>query len=185
MQKQIHLVLGELEIGQLLDGLEIREQAWRNTAVYLETGESPEEFFLAEECSNEHEAQNIANIYKAIIAKIRKQLDFQKSPVTSLDILAPPKAGVASGYAIDIDTFFQGPVAVERGENDKPIAYPTERAAQCEIADIMIIRLEQFLAGERDFEDATHIEEYVVPVDLHPDGSITDQNGNTFPNASW
>ena len=100
MQKQIHLVLGETEIGQLLDGLEIREQAWRNTAIYLETGESPEEFFLAEECSNEHEAQNIANIYKAIIAKIRKQLDFQKSPVTSLDILTPPKEGVASGYAI-------------------------------------------------------------------------------------
>jgi hypothetical protein len=43
----------------------------------------------------------------------------------------------------------------------------------------------KFLAGERDFEDATTIEEYVVPVDLHPDGSITDEDGNTFPNDSW
>jgi hypothetical protein len=82
---------------------------------------------------NAREARNIADIYRTIIAKTHKQLDFQKSPVTSLDILAAPKEGVTSGYAIYIDIFFQGPVAVERGEHDKPIAYPTERAANAKL----------------------------------------------------
>lgn len=186
MRKQIHLVLGDVEIFQLLDGLKIREESWRKTAAYLETEKFPDEdFFLIEECSNPDEAEKIADDYKIIIEKIRKQLTAQQAPVTSQDILQPPKEGTASGYAIYINTFFQGPVAVERNESEKPIAYPTERAAQCEIVESTIIRLEQFLAGERDFEDATTIEEYIVPVELHPDGSITDENGNTFPNPSW
>jgi hypothetical protein len=186
MRKQIHLVLGDSEIFQLLDGLEIREDCWRKTAAYLETEKFPDdEFFLIEECSNPDEARNIADDHKTSIDKIRKQLTAQQAPVTSEDILQPPKQGTTSGYAIYIDTFFQGPVAAERNESDKPIAYPTDRAAQCEIVESTIIRLEQFLAGERDFEDATTIEEYIVPVDLHRDGSITDENGNTFPNQTW
>jgi hypothetical protein len=186
MQKQIHLVLGELDVFQILDGLEVREESWRKTAAYLDTEEFPDDdAFVIEECSSAHEARNIADIYHTIIATIRKQLTFQQSPVTSEDILTPPKEGTISGYAIYIGTFCQGAVAVERGEHDKPIAYPTERAAQCEIVESTIIRLQQFLAGERDFEDATTVEEYIVPVDLHPDGSITDEDGNTFPNDSW
>ena len=184
--RKIHLVLGDSEISQLLDGLEIREESWRKTAAYLETEKFPDDdFFLIEECSNPDEARNIADDYKTIIEKIRKQLTAQQAPVTSQDILEPPKDGTTSGHAIYIDTFFQGPVAAERSEADKPIAYPTKRAAQCEIAELAIIRLEQFLAGERDFEDATTIEEFIVPVDLHPDGSITDEYDCSYPNDSW
>jgi hypothetical protein len=90
-----------------------------------------------------------------------------------------------AAYAIYINTFFQGPVAIERSEDDKPVAYATEHDAQLEIADLTIIRLQQFIAGERDFGDAITVEEYVEPVHLHPDGSITDEHGNTYPNPSW
>lgn len=36
------------------------------------------------------------------------------------------------------------------------------------------------MVGERDFEDAITIEEYIVEVDVGPDGSITDEDGNHF-----
>jgi len=51
--------------------------------------------------------------------------------------------------------------------------------AQKEIADNMMTRLQQFLDGEREYEDAIEVEEYVVPVILHPDGVITDEDGNS------
>ena len=41
-------------------------------------------------------------------------------------------------------------------------------------------RLEQFLSGERDFDDAMTVEEYIVAVDVLADGSITDADGNHF-----
>jgi hypothetical protein len=186
MRKQIHLVLGANQIFQLLDGLEMRQESWRKTAAYLETEQFPDDdFFLIEECSSADEARNIADDYKTIIDKIRKQLTAQHAPVTSEDILQPPAERTASGYAIYINTLCQGRVPVERSETDKPVVYPTERAAQCAIIDWTIPRLHQFLAGERDYEDATTIEEYVEPVDLHPDGSITDEYGNRYPHQSW
>ena len=58
--------------------------------------------------------------------------------------------------------------------------FETELEAQKEIADDQITRLQQFLDGERDFEDAIAVEEYIVPVTVHPDGIITDEDGNRF-----
>jgi len=91
------------------------------------------------------------------------------------------------GYCIFIDTVFQGAVpAVTEEDGDDPNAteiicvFPTEREAQLEIADFMMIRLQQFLDGERDFEDAITVDEYVVEVDVLPDGKIVDSNGNSF-----
>jgi len=47
-----------------------------------------------------------------------------------------------------------------------------------------MIRIQEFLDGERDFDDAMACEEYVVPVTVHADGTITDENGNCFgPNV--
>lgn len=161
MQKEFHLVLRHGEVFQLLDGLEIREQSWRDTAQYLTTGEMGGEFFLIEECSDPEEATNIANDYRKIIDRIRNQITAQQTAAASPEYLTRPKEGTGAGYAIYIDTFLQGPVAVERDENNKPVTYPTERAAHCKIAESTIIRLEQFLAGERDFEDATTIEESI------------------------
>jgi hypothetical protein len=60
------------------------------------------------------------------------------------------------------------------------IVFETEVEAQREIVDNVMIRLQQFLDGERDFDDAITVEEYVVPVTVHPDRTITDENGKCF-----
>ncbi len=44
----------------------------------------------------------------------------------------------------------------------------------------MMTRIRQFLDGDRDFEDAITVEEYVVPVSVRPDGTISDEDGNCF-----
>ncbi|MEO8617077.1 MAG: hypothetical protein ABI600_18200 [Luteolibacter sp.] len=44
----------------------------------------------------------------------------------------------------------------------------------------MITGLQQFLDGERDFEDAVTVEEYIVEVDVFPDGTMVDADGNVF-----
>jgi hypothetical protein len=84
-----------------------------------------------------------------------------------------------SGYCIFTPTFFQGPVPSVFGENDKVCIFTTETEAQREIVDNALIRLQQFLDGERDFDDAISIEEYIVKVDVLPDGSI-DSDGIHF-----
>ena len=44
----------------------------------------------------------------------------------------------------------------------------------------MMERLRQFLAGERDFDDAMTVEEYIVPVTQYPDGSVVTRSGRRF-----
>ena len=58
--------------------------------------------------------------------------------------------------------------------------FATEREAQLEIADFMMTRLQEFMDGERDFEDALETEEYIVAVMVQPDGSIIDEDGRRF-----
>jgi hypothetical protein len=87
---------------------------------------------------------------------------------------------VRHGFCIYIDTFFQGPVPVEL-ENDKQfVVYETQLEAQREIADVLMTRLQEFLDGHRDFEDAVETEDYIVEVDLYSDGSIIDEAGRRF-----
>lgn len=98
---------------------------------------------------------------------------------------AQPTGPRSDGFCIYINTFCQGPIPVERDENDKPVVYSTQGEAEREIAEDCIERLRQYLAGERDFGDAISIEEYVVPVTAFPDGSISDEDGRVFPNPWW
>ena len=89
-----------------------------------------------------------------------------------------------NGFCIYIDTLCQGPVPVVSDGEGKYIVFETELEAQREIVDNAVIRLRQFLEGDRDFDDAITVEEYVVPVTVHPDGTITDEAGNCFgPNV--
>ena len=60
------------------------------------------------------------------------------------------------------------------------MTYPAERAAQIEIAETLILRLEEFIAGARDFEDAMTVEEYILPVEVAPDGSVRTEDGCWF-----
>ena len=89
------------------------------------------------------------------------------------------KPNLRTGFCIYINTFFQGPVPVV-SDGEKYIVFETELEAQREIVDNAMIRLEQFMEGERDFDDAITVEEYVVPVTVRPDGRFTDEDGNCF-----
>ena len=85
-----------------------------------------------------------------------------------------------NGYCIYINTLCQGPVPVVSDGEGKYVGFETELAAQREIVDNAMTRLQQFLDGERDFADAITVEEYVVPVSVYSDGTITDEAGDTF-----
>jgi hypothetical protein len=76
MARTYRIELDELDLGQLLDGLEARADAWEKTACYHRTGDAPPDF-VVEECNDEEEAGQIANHYRSIISKIEKQRDSQ------------------------------------------------------------------------------------------------------------
>jgi hypothetical protein len=75
--KEYQLTLSALDVGQLLDGLRIRAEAWIKTADYLESGFNPDDAFISEECSDPHEARRIAQHYERIITQIEHQIERQ------------------------------------------------------------------------------------------------------------
>ncbi len=58
--------------------------------------------------------------------------------------------------------------------------FETELEAQKEIVDYQMTRLQQFLDGEREYEDAIETEEYVVAVIIQSNGKIVDECGRCF-----
>lgn len=87
---------------------------------------------------------------------------------------------VTRGFCIYVDTVCEGACPIEYNDKGKPIVYATEEEAQRAIAEYTIERLQQFIVGERDFDDAMTVEEYVVDVDVQPDGSVCDENDQRF-----
>ena len=84
-----------------------------------------------------------------------------------------------SAFCIYITTVCEGSVPSVRDGDGKPCVFKTEVEAQREIADFVMTRLQEFIDDEDlDFKDAMTVEEYVVPVDVYPDGSIVDAEGN-------
>jgi hypothetical protein len=75
--KKYRVELEANDLGQVLEGLRAREESWRNTAIYLRDGYFPDDTFVCEECSDEHEAESIANFYKRIILSLERQRDKQ------------------------------------------------------------------------------------------------------------
>ncbi len=88
-------------------------------------------------------------------------------------------SNLRDGFCIYINTFCQGPVPLVCDENGYEV-FETELEAQKEIVDYQMTRLQQFLDGEREYEDAIEVEEYIVPVSVHPDGVIVDEDGRCF-----
>ena len=76
MQKVYSIQINAHDLGRLLDGLEARAEAWENTADYHRAGQSSPGFII-EESNDAHDAGSIANHYRSIIAKIRKQQEEQ------------------------------------------------------------------------------------------------------------
>jgi hypothetical protein len=84
-------------------------------------------------------------------------------------------------YSIFMPTFFQGKMpAWYDDESGFPVVYETELEAQREIADHHLTLIKQFLDGERDFDDAMTVEDFILPVDVWPDGRISTQDGRIF-----
>jgi hypothetical protein len=79
MTKTYRIELDEHDLGQLLDGLEIRAESWKRTAEYLRAGDMPDdgELFMIEECSDEDEAEGMAAHFEAIIKNIQSQMEAQ------------------------------------------------------------------------------------------------------------
>jgi hypothetical protein len=76
-----------------------------------------------------------------------------------------------SSYCICVDSICEGQIPIVR-DAASFVIYETEDAAQREIVDAMMTRLQEFLDGEREYDDAITVEEYVVPVQVHSDGTI-------------
>lgn len=89
-----------------------------------------------------------------------------------------------SAYAIFTRTICEGLVPAWYDETNFPVVYATELEAQREIADDLMEHLRQFLAGERDFDDAIATNDLILPVDVWPDGSISIEDGSTFGKRS-
>lgn len=99
--------------------------------------------------------------------------------------MSPVNETTKTGFCIYVDTICQGPIPVERDDEGNFYVHPTRKAAEREIVEDIMERLRQYLEGEREFDDDITVEEYVVPVSVAPNGTITDEDGRTFGKGSW
>ena len=166
------------------------------TANCLRVGDQAEgEFFLIEECSDEDEAAETAEDYGRIIAKLVNQRDSQ-AIARAGRIAAVEK--VAGEECLMSDTFYtivaesvvdglQPTVMVSDGDSPfENLFFPTEREAQLEMADRMIAKLEEFIDGERDFDDAVALDESILELVRRGDGKIFPKNHEMPPGfAGW
>lgn len=83
-------------------------------------------------------------------------------------------------FAIFTETVCDGLIPAWHDENGVPVSYPTEREAQIEIAETLIEHLEQFIAGQRDFDDASTSSDFVLPVIVMPNGTLYTTDGQFF-----
>ena len=67
------ITLNSLDLGQMLDGIEQRAKAYRDTEYYWETGDFLEEMTLVEVRDGE-EARRLAEHYERIIATVQAQM---------------------------------------------------------------------------------------------------------------
>jgi len=89
-----------------------------------------------------------------------------------------------SAYAIFTRTICEGLVPAWYDDSNFPVVYATENEAQREIANSLMEHVQQFLDGERDFEDAISVDDFILPIDVWPDGSISTEDGSTFGKRS-
>ena len=79
MRKTYCIELDSNDLGQLLEGLDMRADAWEKTEAYLLGVKfREEEFFMPEECHQPEEANAIAAHYRSIIEQITVQMEAQR-----------------------------------------------------------------------------------------------------------
>ncbi len=75
-EKTYTIVLGSNDLGQALEGLELRAQAYRNAEAYHATGEALFDEQIPE-VNDDDEARKIAEHYERIIGNVRAQKEKQ------------------------------------------------------------------------------------------------------------
>jgi len=88
-------------------------------------------------------------------------------------------------FCIFIDTVCEGRVPAWHDEKLMPLVFSTIEEAQREVVELVMERLQQFMDGQRDFDDALTVEDYILPVVVLPNGSIVDEDGNSFGKKDW
>lgn len=73
MRKTYFIQLEDNDLGQIIDGLREREESWQRTAEYFRSGENAIAMFAIEECTDEYEAEQIAQFYARIIHDLERQ----------------------------------------------------------------------------------------------------------------
>ncbi|MES2694202.1 MAG: hypothetical protein V4773_12075 [Verrucomicrobiota bacterium] len=97
----------------------------------------------------------------------------------------PTRQNGRAAFAIFTETVCEGLIPAWHDEKGVPIAYPTEREAEIEIAEMLIEHLEQFIAGERDFDDASISSDFILPVTVLPNGTLCTADGRLFGIKTW
>jgi hypothetical protein len=65
-------------------------------------------------------------------------------------------------------------------ETDYPVVFATGLEAQREVADNQLTRIQEFLDGQRDYDDAMTTDEFILPVDVWPDRRVSIEDGSIF-----
>ena len=84
---------------------------------------------------------------------------------------------MSRAYCIFINTLAEGRVPSVRDEKGQPFVFKSEVEAQREIIENAMQRMTEFMRGEREFDDAITIEEYIQPVEILEDGRVVDGHG--------
>ena len=67
------ITMKDNDLGQILDALCVRRDAWRNTELYYHNGTCTEDM-LIEDCDGEEEARFLADQYDSIIVELQSQI---------------------------------------------------------------------------------------------------------------
>jgi hypothetical protein len=84
------------------------------------------------------------------------------------------------GYIIAVDSLAEGCTAVQRGADGMPVVYETRIEAERDVVQDFITRLQEFLRGERAFDDATFLEDCILEVTRNANGSLEDDYGRKY-----
>lgn len=88
-----------------------------------------------------------------------------------------------SAFCIFVNTIVDGHVPLERDEHADVVVYSSREEAEQVIVQSIIERCQDYLRGQRGFEDATTIEEFVSEVQILHDHSVRTADGRIFGRA--
>lgn len=89
-----------------------------------------------------------------------------------------------TSYSIFTKTICDGIVPIEHDEFGAWVVYECKAEALQEITDDFIEYQRQFFVGERSFEDAMLVDQFIRKVELLPDGTLRDASGKIWESGA-